>query len=78
MKYRIIEKTKSGITYYFAQKRLLNLFWINLPYISVSGDEKWINGGENPSNVQELVENYVEMLRSGYFSEKSKVVKTYE
>lgn len=78
MKYRIISKTQYELTTYYAQGKFFGLFWINLPYTSASGNERWINGGENPSSVRELVENYVEMLMSGYFFEKSKVVKTYE
>ena len=78
MKYRIISKTQYGLTTYYAQRKLFGLFWINLPFTSVSGIGKWEGGGENPSSVQKLVENYVEMLISGHLSEKQKVIKIYE
>ena len=75
--YRIISKTQYGLTTYYAQKKLLGLFWINLPCVSISGVGKWENGGENPSCTLKLVENYIEMYISGYFSENKKVIKTY-
>ena len=79
MKYRIISKTQYGLmTTYYAQWKLFGLFWINLPYTSVGGIGKWEDGGENPSTIQKLVENYIEMHINGHFSETHKVIKTYE
>lgn len=78
MKYRIISKTQYGLTTYYAQRKLFGLFWINLPFTSVTGNVKWKDGSENPSSIQKLVENYIEMYINGYFSETHKVIKSYE
>jgi len=76
-KYRIIERPSCLGTRYFAQKKLLGLFWVDLPWISTGGYGEWPQGGESPSRQLNLVENYIEMHRGG-FGGRSKVIKEFD
>jgi hypothetical protein len=79
-KYRIVKRGKRffNVQKYYAQKKLFNLFWVDLNPHSVSGFDRWQSGGETPSYCQELVENYIEMLKENCFTTKQSVVKTYD
>ena len=73
VKYRIVARDGR----YFAQRKYLRLFWLDLPWVSLGGYGQWEAGGENPSRQLHLVENYVGMYRDG-FDRKTKVVREYD
>lgn len=78
MKYRIVKRSQRQTSFYFAQKKYLNLFWVDLPLHSVASNSKYMGGAESSSPILKLVENYIEMCLDGYFDLKQTVIKTYE
>lgn len=77
-KFRIVARRGRTVsTFYYAQKKWFRLFWVDLPWLSVSGYGEWRNGGENPSINCDLVENYITMYRDG-FGDRTKVIKEFD
>lgn len=72
-KYRIVQREGR----YYAQRRLLGGFWVDLPSASCGGFGDWPNGGESPSVNVQLVENYIGMYRAR-FGGRVKVVREYD
>jgi hypothetical protein len=76
-RYRIVARRGRTVSvFYYAQVKLLGLFWVDLPWCSTGGYGDWQEGGESPSTQVHLVENYIEMYRDG-FGDKTKVVKEF-
>ena len=74
-KFRIL--SRSG--YYWAQQKVLNLFWVNMPHYDGSSiGEKYIGGIQNPSSHFQLVENYIQYTIDVLKDKKITVVQTYE
>lgn len=76
-KYRIIQRPSRLGAMYVAQVKLLGFFWVDLPWCSTGGYDKWPQGGESPSTQLHLVENYIFMYKDG-FGAKNKVVKEFD
>lgn len=69
-KFRIVRRLEPLKVKYYAQQKWL-WWWIDCEHISMSGDENYPNGAENPSHDLQLVKNYVELVM------KNKVVYEY-
>jgi hypothetical protein len=74
-KFRILSRND----YYFAQQKVLNLIWVNMPhYDGCSIGGKYTGGIQNPSFHFQLVENYIQYTIDELKSKKPTVVQTYE